>query len=511
MINANGRHGMKTVRVSFFVLISACAAAGQISNPAAFESADVHAGRSGFTDGVFIDRGRVETESATMLTLIATAYSVETDMVVGGPNWLDADRFYVAAHAAPSTPDATMRLMLQTMLAERFHLAVHREDRPMPVYALRVGKRGLKLKRSSLKEGPGDCRVRREGATITAECQSIAMDQFVLDLRGMANNYVNHPAVNMTGLQGGYDFTLVFTARGQLRKASDPDAAADITLFAGLEKLGLELEPDIQPRPVIVVDHVDQKPTANPEIVTKAAHAYPQEFEVASVKPIKPGTPDREDRVLPSGQVDLYDSLHDLITFAYNVQDYMVIGPRWLDADRFEIVAKTEPNVPFAAMGVMLRNLLADRFKLAVHRDVQPVDVYALTAGKGAPKLKESSGDARSECKRSVGDGNITLTCQNISMAELVEKLRTAAPGYTKGVPVVDLTGLKGSYDFAFSWAPSGKFNAGAKPGDSASTPTGDLTFFEGIERFLGLKLGLQKHPMEVVVVDHVERTPAEN
>src|SRR6202041_2906838 len=135
----------------------------------------------------------------------------------------------------------------------------------------------------------------------------------------------------------------------------DAAEAANTTLFAALEKLGLDLKLETQPRPVIVVDHVDQKPTPNPENVTKAARTYPQEFEVASVKPIKPGTPDREDRILPSGQINLFDSLHSLITFAYDVEDYMVIGPKWLDSDQFEIAAKTEPNVPFDAIRVMLQ------------------------------------------------------------------------------------------------------------------------------------------------------------
>ena len=507
---------MKPATLGFIVLFSAVAAAAQSTSPA-FDTADVHAGPPGHAgEGIFISGGRAETPGTTMLYLIAAAYHVETELVAGGPSWLDVDRFEIAAHAAPSTPDETMRVMLQTLLAERFHLAIHREDRPMPVLALRVGKRGLKLKESSSKSGP-DCRWRQEGDTVTSECQNITMDQFIQRVRGIGAGYVDHTAVNLTGLSGAYDFTLVFTARGRLRKASDPDAAesSNTTLFAALEKLGLDLKLETQPRPVIVVDHVDQKPTANPENVTKAARTYPQEFEVASVKPIKPGTPDREDRVLPSGQINLFETLHNLITFAYNVEDYMVIGPKWLDSDQFEIAAKTEPNVPFAAMGVMLQHLLAERFKLEVHREVQPIDVYALTLGKSAPKLKESTGDARSECKRSVGDGKIELACQNTTMAQLADKLRGAAPYYIKGRPVVDLTGLKGAYDFTVSWAGAGKISSAAKPADPASgaaaAPTGDLTLYEGIEKYLGLKLAVQKHPMQVVVIDHVERTPAEN
>jgi uncharacterized protein (TIGR03435 family) len=80
---------------------------------------------------------------------------------------------------------------------------------------------------------------------------------------------------------------------------------------------------------------------------------------------------------------------------------------------------------------------------------------------------------------------------------------------------VVDLTGLKGAYDFTVSWAGAGKISAAGRPVDpasgAASVPTGDLTLFEGFEKYLGLKLTVQKYPMPVVVIDHAERTPAEN
>ena len=101
------------------------------------------------------------------------------------------------------------------------------------------------------------------------------------------------------------------------------------------------------------------------------------------------------------------------------------------------------------------------------------------------------------------------------SLCFIVIATAGAAPAYIRGRPVVDLTGLKGAYDFALSWAGAGRISAAAKPADpasgTASAPTGDLTLFEGVEKFLGLKLATQKHPMQVVVIDHIERTPAEN
>jgi uncharacterized protein (TIGR03435 family) len=212
-------------------------------------------------------------------------------------------------------------------------------------------------------------------------------------------------------------------------------------------------------------------------------------------------------------------TLKDLITVAYDIEDERLVGaPKWMETDRFDVAAKTQPGVPFDALIAMLRKLLEERFKLAVHREDQPVSVFALTPGKRSAKLKESVGRDRSECKLSIVDAGRTYSCTNTTMAQFVTRVRQVAGGYLGAHPVVDLTGLKGSYDFALTWAPVGRFNAGRSGGDAASSagstaadPTGDLTVFEAVDKYLGLKLAEQKHPMSVVVIDHVDRTPAEN
>jgi uncharacterized protein (TIGR03435 family) len=166
----------------------------------------------------------------------------------------------------------------------------------------------------------------------------------------------------------------------------------------------------------------------------------------------------------------------------------------------------------------MFQKLLAERFKLVVHNDEQPVPVYALTPGKRNVKLKEADGSARSSCKNfSQDEGNIQ-TCQNTTMTQFAERLRNMAPGYLGDHPVVDLTGLKGSYDFTLSFAWITRFTpAGRGGGDSsggvaaASDPNGGITVFEAVDKYLGLKLAAQKYPMPVIVIDHLERTPTEN
>ena len=108
-----------------------------------------------------------------------------------------------------------------------------------------------------------------------------------------------------------------------------------------------------------------------------------------------------------------------------------------------------------------------------------------------------------------------TYTCQNTTMAQLAERLPFLAPAYIDR-PVVDLTGLKGGFDFALSWTPRGQFSAAGTGQASggipvATDPTGTLTIFEAVDRQLGLKLNEQKHPMPVLVVDHVNRKPTDN
>jgi uncharacterized protein (TIGR03435 family) len=214
-------------------------------------------------------------------------------------------------------------------------------------------------------------------------------------------------------------------------------------------------------------------------------------------------------------------SLQELITAAYDIDAENLAGaPKWLDADHFDIVAKSAPGTTEDALQVMLRSLLAERFKLAVHNDEQPAPVYALTMGNGAPKLKEASGSERSECKSGMGNGVRTFSCQNTTMAQLAERLRGAAPAYLDH-PVVDLTGLKGAYGFALGWTPkartAGTPGLGGDLGQPASgplpasDPAGGLTPFEAVDKQLGLKLSLGKHPMPVVVIDRVERTPIAN
>jgi bla regulator protein BlaR1 len=184
----------------------------------------------------------------------------------------------------------------------------------------------------------------------------------------------------------------------------------------------------------------------------------------------------------------------------------VVGGPEWIDndADRYEMQGKID-DATFAAMqtmpvaernrqvNLMEQALLADRFALKVHFEKRQLPVYALVVAKGGPKLREAKPD---EVARLTGTGNgqnNVLDAQALTLAQLVRS-PLLRPG---GRMVVDQTGLTGRYDFTLK----------SSSGDADATGP---SLFTAMEEQLGLKLVSTKAPVEVIVVDHVER-PGEN
>jgi uncharacterized protein (TIGR03435 family) len=508
--------------------VLAVRAFGQAAGTPAFDAADVRISKPGTSDGDgFIYEGRAEFLGSTMLDIIAVAWDIDTDRVIGGPSWLSSNRYDISATAKPGTPDDEMRSMLRALLVKRFHLATHKEDRELPAYELAVAKSGAKLKESTGSE-PGECSQTRESpGSVVVTCQRTTVAELLDRLQQtVARQYVDHPAVDKTGLKGRYDFTLNWTPRPMLRKdASQAEALGgpNLTLFDALERqLGLQLTSSTRPGFVVVVDRVDEKPAESSGGDTRSLPPAPKEFDVAAVHPAPPGSTEEDSRLLPSGQVELRGlTMQELIDIAYHTTPDRIAGaPKWLDSDRFDIVAKTAPSTPIETIMDLLKALLADRFKLVTHNEDRVTDVYALTVQKRAPKLTEAAANERSECRRSAGDGALVLTCKSTTMAQLADKLPQMAPAYFDH-PMVDLTGLAGAYDFTLSWAPKGVVMPAAGRGGDAQAPagvaatspdpTGALTVFEAVDRQLGLKLSAEKHSMPMLVVDSVERTPAEN
>ena len=251
-------------------------------------------------------------------------------------------------------------------------------------------------------------------------------------------------------------------------------------------------------------------------------------FELASIKPVAPGTNAlASNTISPSGLVTLRNrTLRDLITLAWDTtNDAVVALPTFAVTDRFDVAAQVPASVTrplnIEVIRPMLRLLLAERFGLKVHEAEQPLDVYVLSAPRTDVKMDRGKEGDRSACqstpeKITANSGmSAAVTCTNTTMPQLADRARTLAPAYVDH-PVIDETGLSGGWDFVVMWTGlsnvNGRVNAGA-PGDRADalSPLGTMTFFEAIERGLGVKLTLQKRPMPVLVVDHVEQNPTEN
>jgi uncharacterized protein (TIGR03435 family) len=230
-----------------------------------------------------------------------------------------------------------------------------------------------------------------------------------------------------------------------------------------------------------------------------AAHAQTQPaFDVASVRLTQHGRgPDGWSRSSLSDHHGTLtaenESLQGLIQWAYNVKEYQISGPEWLNFDEasYDITAKTSPDTPRDEMRLMLQRLLAERLQLTVHRDTRTLSGMELVVAKGGPKFTESTGEGRSGTNSRGGD----VTATQVSMADFANNLSR-----WMHQAVIDNTGLTGNYDFKLSYEPNENQDGATKP-----------SIFAALQDQLGLKLNSAKIPLEVIVIDHAERIPAEN
>ena len=532
---------------------------------AKFEIADIHpaakvTGQMNQFMGTSPPRnGRYEIRNASMLDLVRLAYGFDQDKVLGGPSWLEMDRFDVIAKipanaGGTATPaDAglsdSVKEMLQALLADRFSLKVHKDTKPLPVYVLTVGKKPM-LKEA---DGSGDtgCKAQSDtsgsdgptffmngtgiklgpGNTIRYACRNMTMEAFAAGFRMMLGSpNMQNPVQDQTGLKGSWNFDVHWSFGLLMMNQQDPGDR--ITAFDAIEKqLGLKLEERQIPTPVIVVDSVNQKPTPNPPGVAEALPdiPVPTEFDVANIKPTDPaaGMGGRFG-MQPGGRLNaqgLPMQFFLMRAFNANSSDQLVGVPGWAQSERFDITAKAPAsagNLDMVSMAPLLLSLLMDRFKLAYHTEERPLTAYTLVAVK--PKLKKADPAIRTSCKNppsapGAPQGEVTMVCQNMTIAQFAEQLRNRGQGLSFGV--LDSTGLEGGWDFTLTYNQlagmilGGGRGGSAGPSESAtpmaSDPGGGLSIFEAIEKQLGLKLEAQKRPLPVIVIDHLEQKPTDN
>jgi uncharacterized protein (TIGR03435 family) len=306
-----------------------------------------------------------------------------------------------------------------------------------------------------------------------------------------------------------------------------------------------------------------------------AAPALAQTFEVASIKPAPPPTPDAQGRIFlrgPSGGPGTKDpgrisypymSLKNLLMTAYDVKNYQISGPAWLDTERFDLTATMPPDTTKEQFRIMLQNLLIERFKMTVHKDSKELPMYSLVVNKGGPKLKETAlkpttndsdgpglppppmGPPKigpdgfpvmpAEMSQRPGmpmmmmPGRARLMATAQSMQDLANRLTAQM-----NRPVIDNTGLTAKYDFVLTYAPDPNEGLGGRGGpggglaiavraagpgpgpagpDSAFIPDGEAPqpLLGALQSQLGLKLEPKKGDVEIVVIDKMEKTPIEN
>ena len=530
-----------------------------------FEISDVHVSPTSATNlfrkGPVMRGGRYELRAATMVDLVAIAYGLQNDKVLGGPSWLEMTRFDVIAKAPPDSTLDTLKPALQKLLADRFKLAVHKDTRPLPTFALVAGKKPL-LKEAAGSEQTG-CKPQTgspgtgggmivtmgpdgtqqqftlgPGMTVQYQCRNMTMEAFAAGLRGMFGAAVgSNPVLDQTGLKGSWNFDVKWSIGLGIGPALNADE--HISLFDAVEKqLGLKLEQKQIPTPVIVVDSANQKPTDNPPDLAERLKIPPPptEFEVAALKPSDPDSRMFRTQIQPGGRVNIQGlTLKNLVLQAWNLRNEMLVGaPGWMDADRYDIVAKVASSEPvdLDAVWPLVRKLLTERFEMTTHNEERPVTAYTLVSAK--PKMQKADPASRAHIQNGLpADGKDSkpanpalsrfIACQNVTMAQFAAQLQPLASGYLQS-PVLDETGLEGGWDFTLSFSPAGMAQAGGRrggdvsiaPGGSpggveASDPGSALSLFEAIEKQLGLKLQPQKSPAQVLVIDHIERKPTDN
>jgi uncharacterized protein (TIGR03435 family) len=276
-------------------------------------------------------------------------------------------------------------------------------------------------------------------------------------------------------------------------------------------------------------------------------------FEVASIKPSPPLTSQRI-RVEFSGGPGASDptlfacrncGFPILITRAYDVKYYQVSAPDWMDSVRFDISARVPAGATREQFRVMLQNLLAERFKLAIHRDQKEMQVYEMTVAKSGLKAKESVPEPLKEgaadpapmtlgrapldkngypvipkgCKGCmiVENDKARLLAEDATMKEFADRV-----GAQLDKPVHDLTGLTGKYDFDLTWGRDDTAAARGSGTPESNTPLNTSNAGSGPAEFqqmmiaavqseIGLKLEQKKGMVEIIVVDHAEKVPTEN
>ena len=247
-----------------------------------------------------------------------------------------------------------------------------------------------------------------------------------------------------------------------------------------------------------------------PSIPKPMAADAPMVFEVATIRPSNPDVPGKIFTVKGRQFMTINTTVNDLISFAYDLHAGQITGgPAWLETEKYDVVAQPQaegmPNE--RQLKTMVQQLLADRVRLVTRRDKRELPVYVLTVGTGDAKLAKNDTNPNG-LPSLMFKGFGVLPARNASMADLARVMQAAVLDR----PVVDKTGLAGRFDFTLTWTPDdSQFRSfGARPPAPSSDANAPPGLFTAIQEQLGLRLESTKAPVDVLVIERIEK-PSEN
>jgi len=246
--------------MKYIALLTAMAALAAVEKKAEFEVASIKVAKDDGGHDVDVDKGLLRIHNLTLKRLIADAYQIDPSLVSGGPNWLDSDTYDITAKIPAEyvglNPSKEPE-MLQGLLADRFQLAIHREQRQVSGFALSVAKGGPKMEHAKPGAEDSSTRGTSTASGMHLKAINVSMEQLAMRLSRYAE--IGRLVVDKTGLTGTFDFDLDWLPERAGIKPETPSDDDLPTIFVALQKqLGLKLESAKVPIDAVVVDRAEK-------------------------------------------------------------------------------------------------------------------------------------------------------------------------------------------------------------------------------------------------------------
>ncbi len=323
--------------------------------------------------------------------------------------------------------------------------------------------------------------------------------RFVVKITKAGDGTLRATFYNLDGASGGIS-AISTMLNGSLLKLELPFATYEGTLSEDGNSITGTWRQGSNPQPLNFARATSETewtiPQPPPRMAPMAADANPA-FEVATIKPTRPDEHGPRYDFRGRRFSVIHASLSDLLKFSYGLQQSQIAKAQdWVNSESYDISAvpdgEGEPSIK--QWESMVKKLMADRFQLKFHFEKREQSVYVLTVARTGPKLTRSKSDPSASGGMGFGPpGNFGAT--NQTMADIADALGQGVLNR----PVVDQTGLTGRFDLRLTWTPDGSVTATENPNDLPD-------FFTAIQEQLGLKLVSTKAPVDVLVIDHVER-----